>query len=585
MKFRSIEKWEDPAGTAGLLLFAQLMEELLYDYSLDTYKPPAMNTSTLCSEARGLVDDVDRGVIEPAFVEPVFEELVADLEHDEVARQLLDKHMLKASSRLTDKLVALADKRTIIELLLNHVEIGSYKTKTEELLIEAVMEPERKDRIRMLTRSYATTLLALGYSSRFLYSLCRKHFHESEIILGPGEIRGFFKHLRGNPQRYTAVLRASKSFEDIADSCKGIGLKVTKGLVGKHKSIADGNHYSLGEDQTYVIVENIHCRDVFYAREFADQRMEIVKNLMGLFNHKGAAEWDEMGLIMNDSQGTGGLVKGHVNQMHLYADLKPGDALSKLSTVLNQSSRAKGDSFQQLFRAADLHSLALKDASLEGQLISLWGALETLAPPVTPANKSRVQTVIDAIVPFLQLEHIPAQIRRLHLDLTMWNGKRYEKAVADIDESDEILRLMKLLLLRDNRAALEALLKDIGHFHLLRQRVLYFRRYLSKPARVLGTLDSYAVRVEWQIWRVFRARHLVVHASQSPPNLGVLVNNAHGYLDTVSDGIVNLWSAGQRLDTVAQYCKYAEIQCADYLDALGRESGGIDADNLSLLLP
>ena len=76
-----------------------------------------------------------------------------------------------------------------------------------------------------------------------------------------------------------------------------------------------------------------------------------------------------------------------------------------------------------------------------------------------------------------------------------------------------------------------------------------------------------------------------MHASQSPPNLGVLVNNAHGYLDTVTDGIVKLWAAGQRVDTVAQYCKYAEIQCGDYLEALGKESGSIDEKNLSLLLP
>jgi hypothetical protein len=585
LKFRSIEKWEDPEGSAGLLLFAQLMEEMLYDYSLDTYKPPAMNTSTLCFEARSLIDDVDRGAIEPGVIEPVFEELVTDVEHDEVARALLDKHLLKACGRLTDKLMPLGDKRTILELLLNHVDINTYKRKTEQLLIEAVAEPERQDRIRMLTRSYATTLLALGYSSRFLYSLCRKHFHESEIILGPGEIRGFFKHLKGKAQKYAVVLRASKAFEDVSESCNAFGLKITSGLVGRHLAVAKSSKFDLGENQTYVIVENIQCRDVFFAREHADQQIEIVRNLMGLFNHRGAAEWDEMGLVLNESQGTGGLVKGHVNQMHLYADLKPGDALSKLDTVLGQSKVAKGDSFQQLFRAADLHSLALKDASLEGQLISLWAALETLAPPMTPANKSRVQTVIDAIIPFLQLEYIPAQIRRLHLDLGMWNGKRYEKALADIEEDDEILRLMRLLLLGDHRDALDALLKDIGHFHLLRQRLLYFRRFLSKSKRVLAALESYAVRVEWQIWRIYRARNLVVHASQSPPNLGVLVNNAHGYLDTVTGGIVKLWASGQRVDSVAQYCKYAEIQCADYLEALGKESGNIDGKSLSLLLP
>ena len=64
MKYRILSKWTDPVASEGLVFFAQLLEELLFDYSLDTYKPSAMNSSTLCIEARRLIRDIEDDVID-----------------------------------------------------------------------------------------------------------------------------------------------------------------------------------------------------------------------------------------------------------------------------------------------------------------------------------------------------------------------------------------------------------------------------------------------------------------------------------------------------------------------------------------
>ena len=37
MKFRTLKNWKDPQSQEGPVFFAQLLEELLFDYSLDTY--------------------------------------------------------------------------------------------------------------------------------------------------------------------------------------------------------------------------------------------------------------------------------------------------------------------------------------------------------------------------------------------------------------------------------------------------------------------------------------------------------------------------------------------------------------------
>lgn len=51
MRFRSTRKWDDITNSKGLLYFAQLIDELLFDYTIDAYKPSAMNTALLASEA------------------------------------------------------------------------------------------------------------------------------------------------------------------------------------------------------------------------------------------------------------------------------------------------------------------------------------------------------------------------------------------------------------------------------------------------------------------------------------------------------------------------------------------------------
>ena len=68
MKYRSLKKWENVDKLEGLVFFAQLLEELLFHYSLDTYKPSALNTSSLCLELRGLLIDVENDLIEQANI-------------------------------------------------------------------------------------------------------------------------------------------------------------------------------------------------------------------------------------------------------------------------------------------------------------------------------------------------------------------------------------------------------------------------------------------------------------------------------------------------------------------------------------
>ena len=74
MKFKPLAS---PVAEAdeGIVFAVQLLDEMLFDYTLDTYKPSVHNASSLVVEAIEVLDLVDAGALDSQH----FEEVVAEL--------------------------------------------------------------------------------------------------------------------------------------------------------------------------------------------------------------------------------------------------------------------------------------------------------------------------------------------------------------------------------------------------------------------------------------------------------------------------------------------------------------------------
>ncbi|PHX45605.1 hypothetical protein AO263_24875 [Pseudomonas sp. NZIPFR-PS5] len=174
MRFRSIAKWDTPRESKNLLFFAQLVDELLFDYTLDSYKPSAMNTPILISEAEITILQVESSIINKANLKHIFDELCEILPKDEVALSLLAVDLNEVRSTL--KSSPEQSKAAVIDLLAKQLSLTQYKVRCEEILITAVTEGHDLPRIRALTRTYMTTLLNSGYSARFISKIAQDYF-------------------------------------------------------------------------------------------------------------------------------------------------------------------------------------------------------------------------------------------------------------------------------------------------------------------------------------------------------------------------------------------------------------------------
>ncbi len=585
MKFRGLGCWRDPSSAEGLVFFAQLLEELLFAYSLDTYKPSAMNASTLCLEARSLIDDIEQELIDRSNLTHVLRELLLNIRKDEVAKSLITLDVESVASKLENTDIQIQEAAIILDIIYSQISLIKYKKKSELFLLDAVANPREKDRIRSLARTYVTTLINLGYSTRFLYPAARMYFYwNKNKIVGPESISGFFDIADGTIQNYVAVFRVNSLFLEIEDSCKVFNVEVKNQLDGEVLDQASAKSFELNNSDAFLVVKNISAMDVFSARDFAERRVERISTLSGLFHHKEVACWEASALLINVDTKKSRVVSGSQNPMLMCADSKIPNAAIKLNSFIRNFSMNSEDSFKRYNRAAELHSLALRSESPENQLLNLWVALETIVPSKLGRSKAKINNIIDSVLPFLSLVYIEALTERLTNDFRVWSRSRFYHAIDGVDGETERHKLLRLLLLPEHKARKDALFVELGDFHLLRNRAHYFSTVFSSSDKVASILEAHWLRVDWQVRRIYRTRNLVVHAGHTPAYIDILIKNVHDYLDVVLNSIGRLASDGDNINTVDEAFKYAEIRYYDYMRELKSEKVAVNTNNIDRLV-
>jgi hypothetical protein len=586
MKFRNLKKWVIDEKTEGLAFFAQLLEELLFDYSHDTYKPSAMNSSTLCLEAKDLIRDIENEIIDRANLSHVLQELMLNLRKDEVAKSLLDIELETIEPKFNNKDLPLRELAVIIDIIYSQLSILAYKEKTELFLLDALKNEREKDRIRALTRSYVTTLITIGYSTKYLYTTAGIYFHSQATISESEDVKGFFELVSGKKQKYIAVFRASLLFEEIKNSCKNFKIEIAHSLKADLSGHVNSKNFSLKSEQIYLVVKEFDAMDVYSARDIAERRIEQLSALTSLFHHKEITTWDKIALLINLNKKSARIVTSSKNPMLMCADLTKKNAAYKLDSFIHNFSVKEEDSFQRFKRATELHALALRSDSPENQLLNLWVALETITPSKLARNKAKVNNIIDSIQPFLSINYLPTLTAKLAHDLFIWNKSAFFRAIKGINGECERDKLIKLLVLEQHQEARTRLYQDIGHFYLLRNRVHYFSEILSSTRKMAKILEAHQLRVDWQIRRIYRTRNLIVHAGHTPSYIKILIKNTHNYLDVVTDTIGQLASDGDRINTIDEAFKYIEIKYEEYYRLLKNNNGSvaIDVDNIDKYL-
>ena len=131
---RNLKNWENVSSMQGMVFFVQRMDELLFHYSMDTYKVPTLNIKLLLQEYLDTVESIKEGQLKDKNEIPVFEEIVWCLESDKIAQKVIGESISKEffkNNGSYDK----GMKRKVCQLFLDKLSGKTYLEEIEEDMV------------------------------------------------------------------------------------------------------------------------------------------------------------------------------------------------------------------------------------------------------------------------------------------------------------------------------------------------------------------------------------------------------------------------------------------------------------------
>lgn len=172
MKFKNISRWTIEPELEGLLFFAQRLDELVWDFTLDTHKPMSLNAPYLCQEALTVMENIEQDLIDAANLKPILEEIIWSVRNDPISKALLDLPIENYISLNDD--VKPADRKRRLSSLSNTLGPLRYLRECFDQLSAQVKATEKK-KIDATTRTMVTTLINMGVSKK-VYRLKQTNF-------------------------------------------------------------------------------------------------------------------------------------------------------------------------------------------------------------------------------------------------------------------------------------------------------------------------------------------------------------------------------------------------------------------------
>ncbi len=185
---------------------------------------------------------------------------------------------------------------------------------------------------------------------------------------------------------------------------------------------------------------------------------------------------------------------------------------------------------RKVLNALEHYSLAQTSGASRVRLINLWSALECLTTG-DDAGASIIGSVCAAVVPMVvwrRTAKILSYTAKTLLDFKESSQGSLGPGFP-VDEGLSTTRLMLALSKSSDHPDHKGLEAFIAQHPALRFRLGCLCELFGQPQNLAKELKLSAKRVEWHLYRIYRARNLIVHEGEEVPHIPRLLENLHYY--------------------------------------------------------
>lgn len=563
MKQGNLVKWKDISACKNLLFFAQLVDELLFDYSIPSNRISTLNSHYLCLDALSAINGIDEHGVPEGTLKPIAEELYISLTKDP-AFDLINNSPLRYFVKYQNERYRISTsvselnydeiKKAILAIDSRFFEDNKYYETLKTRVMEKILSNEESDQLDLfrLVKSLLTELINLGYSQNYIKKVMSDVFWNSNSdIVSPNVINDFFSAFTFKKNNYTVVFIVNRGrISQFTDHIEN--LSCIESFEQRYESHAEKVFLQKNRNQAYLIIDR-KALDPYQAAYSARLTLSINASLYRLNNHDYRYDINTAKCgVYSDSEFFRAEQEksavSHVKMPSREQIVKNMEALEK--AINNQRSVRERVA---LINAARFHSHSLDSISIENQLLDLWAIFESILDISNKHTSDRIVQVCMYLVPILKRRYIYSLFSQFSIDFKNYNDEKYREIVGDsTDEAEIIQKLCEFVVLNEHKTDRDSFLTQCGDFPLFRERIEYYESVFSTPYDVYQFVEKHAERVKWQIMRIYRNRNLIIHNGDSMPYLALLVENLHSYVDDFLSYVIHGLSTGHDINSLCQ---------------------------------
>lgn len=579
MRRLDISHWKFNNDMECLFLFASLLDEMTFSYSIDSYKESALNVVSLIRECISVVNDVKTEVVKKGALKSVIEELRWAIDTDPVAKKILAERQTESFVNEINDSTTLDKLSQILEIFYSNLQ-HEYLPRLKQCVSDLVKRNKDKLKLEDASRLLITQLKNIGYTNEYIASKSKDFFfNPNNAVENQSVIDDFLNIFDGDKSSFVVYHRGNRLFRVVQAVMKDMRCDVSNVLDinSNDKAVLDFSKEFEPTNDFYVKIPLLSL-DAYAARNESVRIIELVSNLLSFYHHKNTLSYSDSCLVKNEKTGEYSIVESPIKGILKCKDLRIGSA----SFFFNKSVRAlymEEDSMDRLSRSLRLHRNAVLSDNPENQFVDIFTAIEVLIPKKADIGSDRIVQIRETLLPYICLDYFNKLIDSVGQSIQKWKGKAaYNSLIATISEGEsDIDKLCALLSLDKYDAERKKLYLDATNdkFLLLRHRISKLNRIMKSPKEVHSFLEKHELRLRWHIDRIYRTRNVIVHTGYSPVYLETLVENIHAYYDILVKALIadNSVSNYKKLEhsyatTRRRYKKYKEYLFSHKNDAL-----------------
>lgn len=583
MKKGNLEYWENTESCINLLFFSQLVNELLFDYSIPSNRISTLNSHYLCYDAISTINSIEDNGVPEGTLKPIVEELYVSLQKDPSFREADDptKYFVKYQDgkyRITSKISDLNYselKNATFAIRTRFFQENNYYELLKSKIIDIVLSNDqiRQPELFRLVKSLLTELINSGYSTKYIHNTMNSLFwNPTEKVDTPQLIHGFFSAFNFAFNEYQVIFVVNKriiqQFVAIMDNLELMdSLPKVTNQESERRFLDKGNRYSFLRIKTKAL-------DPYSAARKAQEMLAVNMAFYRLYNHEYNYDIYDAKCGVYDNSKFYYVTKNisGVSHTRMMTSQKISESMDISEKALNEVAKRRSfDDYTSLIHAALFHSHSLSGTSSENQLLDLWAIFESVLQISNKHTSDRINQVCMFLIPMLKRRYIYSLFWQLANDMKNFDEESYNEIVKDtIDDSMIVQRICEFILMPDNEAKIEVYLSKCEDFPLLKERINYYKEMLSTPKMVYDFVEKHADRVRWQVMRIYRNRNLIVHNGESMPYLDLLIENLHSYVDDFLSYVIHNLSDGHTVNSMCQLLFAKECEWgADFQRAQG----------------